>query len=604
MQASSNLALAFLLALLPGVLTLTQPIQAQPNPVLEGTITGPGGEPMERADVSVYAPGGIYAPRDGGLARVGHQRLSETAPFRVSVDTTGIVHVKLTGVHHRPLSFDTYVAAGDTVELDARLARYPSPDSLTGLFIVGSFNDFRFVPFRSPPGGVAMTRQDDGTYAATVPTPGDSLVYQVNGLTEHRNPINAFPIFFSWSGTSSEAEAVLQRATYRSVQATPSDSTRIVFDPSATTGASDPPVRFAPKAPFDAAAAPVLRFQDSTSVAARFASYHRAYIRELRAYMRFMWRARQDSSLSPDAYDASGFENTLDEALSYDDSPAVVNAMLVLHLFWTPEPTAAVAQRALASLPADTPLWNYVASDLPRPIGWGLVGATMSATGRPDAYRAYAHDVLRTNPSRIVRSDLLYALTRQAKTTGDRDRQHIYYTWLQESHPNALVTEMAQRRINPLADLRPGATVPSFEVPALADASRTFTPKTFDGQYVLLDFWATWCAPCIEEFPTLKTAYDRFADDGFTILSLSVDESRETVTEFLADYDQPWPHAFVPEGLQSDLMARFQVDGVPTLVLVAPDGTIVSTERDALTGEALLDTLERELGEGDVSSER
>lgn len=121
-----------------------------------------------------------------------------------------------------------------------------------------------------------------------------------------------------------------------------------------------------------------------------------------------------------------------------------------------------------------------------------------------------------------------------------------------------------------------------------------FTPASFKGQYVLLDFWATWCAPCIAELPTLQTADSTYGGQDFTILSLSFDGERSTVTDFLRDRDMPWQHAFVEGGFESEIANRFEVVGIPKPILLGPDGQIVATESD-LRGENLLTTLEEHL---------
>ena len=64
--------------------------------------------------------------------------------------------------------------------------------------------------------------------------------------------------------------------------------------------------------------------------------------------------------------------------------------------------------------------------------------------------------------------------------------------------------------------------------------------KTLDGKVVLLDFWATWCGPCIAEFPHLKLLYQKYKDKGFEIISYSVDEDQEKLRDYLAHNPLPW----------------------------------------------------------------
>ena len=111
------------------------------------------------------------------------------------------------------------------------------------------------------------------------------------------------------------------------------------------------------------------------------------------------------------------------------------------------------------------------------------------------------------------------------------------------------------------------------------------------GQVYLIDFWAVWCGPCIAEMPNLHKVYEKYKDEGFTILSLSFDGSPDEVTEYReGEWKMPWLHAFVKGGFQADVAKSFQVLGIPKPILIGKDGAILATERD-LRGEKLDKTL-------------
>jgi thiol-disulfide isomerase/thioredoxin len=110
----------------------------------------------------------------------------------------------------------------------------------------------------------------------------------------------------------------------------------------------------------------------------------------------------------------------------------------------------------------------------------------------------------------------------------------------------------------------------------------------------MLDFWATWCGPCITEMPYLHAAYEDWRDAGFTILSLSFDLAPEDVENFRAegDWPMPWLHTYVEDGADSDLAEELDVVNIPRAILIGRDGTILATN-EALRGEKLELTLAR-----------
>jgi thiol-disulfide isomerase/thioredoxin len=93
---------------------------------------------------------------------------------------------------------------------------------------------------------------------------------------------------------------------------------------------------------------------------------------------------------------------------------------------------------------------------------------------------------------------------------------------------------------------------------------------------VLLDFWATWCGPCIGEIPQLQSIHEAFGkDERFAILSLSVDEKIEEPRKFQEKRKLPWSQAFLGSGIHGPIPGKFGVVAIPAFVLIGPDGRIV-----------------------------
>jgi thiol-disulfide isomerase/thioredoxin len=133
--------------------------------------------------------------------------------------------------------------------------------------------------------------------------------------------------------------------------------------------------------------------------------------------------------------------------------------------------------------------------------------------------------------------------------------------------------------------------VPAFAV-VLIDSSSVLSNESLLGKIYMVDFWATWCPPCVEELPVLTKMYEKYHDRGFEIVSMSFDRSAAVVQRFRAKrFPMPWYHTIVTRGFGDYLAIAFGVTNIPRAVLVDRQGNIVA-EDDALRG----DRLERTLG--------
>lgn len=104
------------------------------------------------------------------------------------------------------------------------------------------------------------------------------------------------------------------------------------------------------------------------------------------------------------------------------------------------------------------------------------------------------------------------------------------------------------------------------------------TPLDFNqlkGKYVIIDFWASWCGPCVASFPHMKALYKRYKSDQFEIYSISVDKSKSNWLKALKEQDLPWLQALDTENISK---SRFAISGLPTTYLIDPSGKIMIKE--------------------------
>lgn len=118
---------------------------------------------------------------------------------------------------------------------------------------------------------------------------------------------------------------------------------------------------------------------------------------------------------------------------------------------------------------------------------------------------------------------------------------------------------------------------------------KTRSLSSLKGKYVLIDFWASWCAPCKSEMPNVIAAYNKYKNKGFTIFSVSLDEDKNEWQKGIKTLGMPWPDQVNEQlGWKSQLSQLYQFDGIPYTVLLNPEGKIIGTN---LRGQKLQDKL-------------
>lgn len=146
----------------------------------------------------------------------------------------------------------------------------------------------------------------------------------------------------------------------------------------------------------------------------------------------------------------------------------------------------------------------------------------------------------------------------------------------------------------------PSAPVPSrARLPLAPDFSQAdpqgklLQLSALRGQYVLLDFWASWCPPCRAENPVLVQAYRHYKGKKFTILSVSLDHNRAAWLKAVQADNLTWPQVSDLKGWDNIAAARYQVEALPQNFLLDPNGHIVGQN---LRGPALEQRLALLLG--------
>jgi thiol-disulfide isomerase/thioredoxin len=182
------------------------------------------------------------------------------------------------------------------------------------------------------------------------------------------------------------------------------------------------------------------------------------------------------------------------------------------------------------------------------------------------------------------------------------DKAVAIFEDIEKKYPKTEAAEMARKMISAIgrqeaaakvqAALKPGAVFPPFEEKDMN--GKPLSLAAFKGKVVLVDFWATWCPPCVAEMPNVVAAYGKYHDKGFDIVGISLDESRPELESFLKKNDMTWPQYFDGKGWENVLADRYGIRSIPATFLLDREGRIIGRD---LRGEALEKAVAKALGE-------
>ena len=143
-------------------------------------------------------------------------------------------------------------------------------------------------------------------------------------------------------------------------------------------------------------------------------------------------------------------------------------------------------------------------------------------------------------------------------------------------------------KVPALAGLKAGDAAPALDFTGLDGKRQNLADAR--GKYVLIDFWATWCGPCVTRIPDVENLRLKFADKlDLLVVGANLDQDLGRAKAFLSERKLPWEHALLGDWSSTDVPKRFAVSSVPTYVLIGPDGRVLAHEFSLTAIAAILD---------------
>jgi len=202
-----------------------------------------------------------------------------------------------------------------------------------------------------------------------------------------------------------------------------------------------------------------------------------------------------------------------------------------------------------------------------------------------------------------VAGEVVFATLQVYQATGQTNEMFAFIEQVRGDFKNHEESEMIQASLDEFVQEMsidrpsPGETM---DISFTAIDGREISLSSMTGQVVLVDFWATWCGPCIHAMPALKKLYEEYQSKGFEIIGISLDNDEQKLDEYIKQEGIAWPQYFDGKGWENELAVRFGIDSIPSTYLIGKDGTI---EAINATEEELAELVARLTGSSPVEPE-
>jgi len=493
--------------------------------------------------------------------------------------------LRFSAVRHEPVSVPLLIPSlRERTVVHVTLGTPQFEADFSRVAIIGDFNGFK-----RDGNEIVMKRVDENRFTATISgLDGEALAYQLINVTAPIEAINSTGPGPAVEGTAATEFRLAKDGRYVSVAPVSDGAAEVLFN-----AASLPTPGLESRIEVNASSSDARAFAENV----RVLRAERQRYTEQRLELKRRNADTDEIMRFVNGYDWDKFHTPIRRLLEDEVSQTTKDAAMVVYISEIGDVSEmthsqidrTIAQKTLKNVSPTSALWARF-PDAFLALIWA------DQIDEIDGFDIYLDQISTSHPNERIREAILNYGLSVAYFAEDRARAARIYQRLVDDFPDSSSAVSARKIFAPDRRISPGREVPPFQVISLDAPEEVFSEESLRGRIYLIDFWGTWCAPCIAEMPELHEAFMTFKDRGFTILSLSCDESPERVADFRnGRWPMPWLHGFLSECYhdrnRNPLVRSFEVVGFPSHVLVDRDGTILQTG-PALRGRRLITTLE------------
>jgi len=248
------------------------------------------------------------------------------------------------------------------------------------------------------------------------------------------------------------------------------------------------------------------------------------------------------------------------------------------------EQDSLLARNIFREVPPTSNLWTKEHNRIPGAhyIALNTFGRIAEASGRPDTAAIYRQQIYEQHPDSSVRAAFLYSSVRDAYKAGEDKKLARLYKQLIDNYKNSYYAKRA-REYAPNRAIQKGKQIPSFSFVSIEDSSKIITSEGLKGKMYLMDFWGTWCSPCVDNMEHLHELNEQYKDDGLHILSISLHDKEGAVERFREEkWPMPWMNVQINDDSkqEEETVEKFEAISFPNYILINKDGEIIATTRD------------------------